>query len=66
MVNNKQTIDIVVPRLSIVGNQGWHQKIQPKKPKNEKKLVEMFFFVILIINHLVDYLNLTLNISRHF
>ena len=45
---------------------GLAPKTQPKNNKNlnMKNPPEMGFFFI--INHLVDYLNLTLNISMHF
>ena len=52
--------------------QGWHQKTQPKITNHEKTTWNVFFFVFLlvlrffIVNHLVYYLNLTLNVSKHF
>ena len=49
---------------------GLAPKTNPKKIKHEKNHLKgflvFFFSRIFIVNHLVDYLNLTLNISIHF
>ena len=48
---------------------GLAPKTNPKKIKHEKNHLKgflVFFSRIFIVNHLVDYLNLTLNKSMHF